>query len=348
MLEWVRLVDFKSHRDTTVELGRFTVLVGPNACGKTSVLDGLELLAAAARVPLIAAAGGSAEQVSQLIRQGAERFKLETEVAKQDFAVEVPLVAFRDPSRAVMQRRYAGRSTPFNIHSVLPLEGALLDALSVRVLRPSAAHMAAPSRTWSLPPTMASTGQGLASLLAHLKLSQEETFHAIVADFRRIIPRATGVRIDRDLANNQVQEVILVDFKDARGIRAEQVSSGTILVLGILTAVHADPKPRVLLLDDVEQGLHPRAQVELVTLLKRVMDERPELQIVATTHSPYFLDEIAPEDVRVMALDPDGVPRVARLSDHPDAQHALQALTTGEFFSAESEAWVLSLEPKHA
>jgi AAA15 family ATPase/GTPase len=44
MLTSVRLQNFKGHTDTTVNLGKLTVLVGPNASGKTSVLKALSLM----------------------------------------------------------------------------------------------------------------------------------------------------------------------------------------------------------------------------------------------------------------------------------------------------------------
>lgn len=43
MITSVRLQHFKGHRDTGIPLGRFTVLVGPNGSGKTSVLEALWL-----------------------------------------------------------------------------------------------------------------------------------------------------------------------------------------------------------------------------------------------------------------------------------------------------------------
>src|SRR5262245_2912707 len=43
MITSIRLQDFKGHRDTTVPLGRFTVLIWPNGSGKTSVLEALWL-----------------------------------------------------------------------------------------------------------------------------------------------------------------------------------------------------------------------------------------------------------------------------------------------------------------
>jgi predicted ATP-dependent endonuclease of OLD family len=43
--------DFKGHRDTELELGRFTLLVGDNASGKTSVLDALAMQCAIVEDP---------------------------------------------------------------------------------------------------------------------------------------------------------------------------------------------------------------------------------------------------------------------------------------------------------
>jgi energy-coupling factor transporter ATP-binding protein EcfA2 len=45
MIKEIRIQNFKCLLDTTVELGPFTVLIGPNDSGKTSFLDALLLLA---------------------------------------------------------------------------------------------------------------------------------------------------------------------------------------------------------------------------------------------------------------------------------------------------------------
>src|SRR5262245_4328020 len=44
MIRQVTFKNFKALRDLTVDLERFTVLVGPNSCGKTSVLQGIHYL----------------------------------------------------------------------------------------------------------------------------------------------------------------------------------------------------------------------------------------------------------------------------------------------------------------
>lgn len=345
MLKRVRLVNFKAHVDTTVELGRMTVLVGPNACGKTSVLDAIELVAASAQGPLLDYFDGDPEKAIQLIRQGAD--EMSVAVSNDDLLLGVGITREGAPGKVWMV--IAEEQDPLLVQgpfrsmtSPLGTPPATRDQVTARSLRASAAHLAQPSITKVLPPTLERSGYGLASLLANMKLSEDETYAQIVADLRQIIPSVRDVRIGRAVKNSQVFDEVLFDFEGARGVTAEMASSGTVLVLGILTVVHAEPKARIILLDDIEAGLHPRAQTELAQLLLRLLAAREDLQIVLTTHSPYLLDEISADDVRVMAVNARGVPRVARLSDHPDAKHNLQALTTGEFFSAESEDWVVA------
>jgi recombinational DNA repair ATPase RecF len=48
MLTEVCLRDFKNHVATTIKPGRMTCLVGPNGCGKTSVLEAIQFVSVTA------------------------------------------------------------------------------------------------------------------------------------------------------------------------------------------------------------------------------------------------------------------------------------------------------------
>lgn len=64
------------------------------------------------------------------------------------------------------------------------------------------------------------------------------------------------------------------------------------------------PKYGIVLIDEIETSLHPRAQRRLMRDLARVAREQ-ELQIILTTHSPYILDELPPE-ARIYLMDGAG------------------------------------------
>jgi hypothetical protein len=50
------------------------------------------------------------------------------------------------------------------------------------------------------------------------------------------------------------------------------------------------------------------------------------VQVVATTHSPYMLDELDPSEVQAFALRDDGTVASRRLSEHPEADKTRGAL----------------------
>ncbi len=133
---------------------------------------------------------------------------------------------------------------------------------------------------------------------------------------------------------------LVLDFKGAPDVPAPLASEGTLLVLGLLTALLTEPRPRLLLLDDIDKALHPRAQEELVKQLRKVLEIDPELQILATSHSPYLLDHFDPQEVLVTAIRPDGSTGCAPLSDHPDADRWKRTTRAGELWSFLGEDWI--------
>jgi hypothetical protein len=111
-----------------------------------------------------------------------------------------------------------------------------------------------------------------------------------------------------------------------------------------LAVLNAADCPRLLLIDDIDQSLHPRAQADLIQRLRQALDRHPELQIVATSHSPYLIDELRDDEVWVLNTRDDGTAVAACLADHPDGARFRGTLRTGEFLSAVGEDWVLGQE----
>src|SRR5262249_12265264 len=134
---------------------------------------------------------------------------------------------------------------------------------------------------------------------------------------------------------------VYFDFRGAPGVPAHLASEGTLITLALLTILHGPQRPGVLLLEDFDQSLHPRAQMELVRLVKRLLAAVDDLQIVVTTHSPYVLDELDPSEIHAFALREDGTVASRRLSEHPEAERMKGSLTTGQLWTLDPELdWV--------
>jgi predicted ATPase len=137
---------------------------------------------------------------------------------------------------------------------------------------------------------------------------------------------------------------LLFDTVGADSLLASQVSEGTLLVLGLLAALHASGRPSLVLLDDLERGLHPRAQKELISLLRGLLKTNSDLQILATTHSPYMLNSMEANEVRMTFLKDDGATVCAALASHPKFEKWKDEMAPGEMWSLFGEKWLVGKE----
>lgn len=355
MITSIRLQNFKGHRDTRVPLSRFSVLVGPNGSGKTSVLEALWLQSQLARRPAsnVLAGDWAAED---LLRRGAEGPIVLTSAGTQQgkewsAATEIMQESARLTWKDEAGPRATGWVRDYALKSDVPQVAAATGPAAFYKL--NAASIAVAAYSDQPGPEIERDGTNTAVALSAIKLGYDEAFEQIETEIRRLIPNVERVRIRQAqvqrpirISPTQMESVvgskIFFDFRGAPGVPAHAASEGTLITLALLTALHGPNRPSVLLLDDFDQSLHPQAQMELVRLIKSLLEQLPDVQIVATTHSPYVLDEMDPADVHAFALRDDGTVAVKRLSEHPDAEKMKGALSAGQLWSLDPEKnWVL-------
>jgi hypothetical protein len=74
------------------------------------------------------------------------------------------------------------------------------------------------------------------------------------------------------------------------------------------------------------------------------MERFPNLQILASAHSPYLLDQLQPEEIRLMAIGDDGYAVCGRLEDHPQFDKWKDEMAPGELWSLFGEKWLTAGE----
>lgn len=233
-------------------------------------------------------------------------------------------------------------------------ESAWLSTLYLRVYAEFAAE---PSYSDDEVPTLGYGGRNLPSVLAHLALTQPDVLAKIREALRRVVPQVTDLRMPRRKVEtlltlpslHQEQSEVMGNglelvIDGVGNVDASEVSEGTLRTLAILTAVHTAPPAAhmLVLVDDLDQALHPSAQAELVKLLRGLLEAEPRLQIIATTHSPYLLDAFEEDEVLVLQRDAHGHTQCRKLTDHPDWSEWKGRLHLGEFWSSTGEDWVVA------
>lgn len=372
MITDLRLQNFKAHRDTRLSLKQLTMFVGDNGSGKTSVLEAFRLPdllrpktthRAPGVVPLPHELHRKTEEpvLDELLRRGAARMTLSFEGATsgQRWTTAIEFIAPSPGSN--WQVRIEGRDAVEEFRESNALSafeygerGSSRRFLDLRgrvgLFRFRHDQVAASAYSDQPDASVEEDGALTAVVLAALKLADDEAFDRIEGAMRRIVPSVERLRIRSAKLMHPsnpspvVGSKLYFDFRGAKDVPGHHASQGTLVVLALLTVLYSPHRPKVILLDDFDHSLHPRAQMELVRMIKELLelDDFKETQIIATTHSPYVLDELAPENVIAFALRDDGSVASKLLSEHPDAAKMRGTLQTGQLWSLDAEHdWVL-------
>ncbi|MEI7867775.1 MAG: AAA family ATPase [Candidatus Methylumidiphilus sp.] len=375
MLENVILHNFKSHRNTDLKFdnSRLHALVGQNSSGKTSVLQALHSLSRLADSQFKHIFGyerspefiTTSEQnnVSVTVRgfwaYGENR---KDWLASYKFEKKIGNTWMPSASWKVDQDGGDGNRWNYSLsEAASPIPQALRYSVYLKLV---AANLVKAAYSEAVTPRVEFDGSGLAPTLDYIRNEAPEKFETLQKKLKRIVPgvkkvgvRRAMVKVNRQrlievdgksISYEESQEIagqeVVLDMNTGQRIPAHAISEGTILTLGLLTVLINPKQPNLVLLDDVEQGLHPKAQRELIAVFKEIIQANPNLQIIFSTHSPYIVDELEPSQVHVLSNKNTGFTTCKRLDEHPDVEWAKQTLTTGEFWSAEGEDWVVSGE----
>jgi energy-coupling factor transporter ATP-binding protein EcfA2 len=375
MITSVHFRNFKGIQRADVALERLTVIVGPNASGKTSILEGLHFLS---RLGTENPAQIFQDEQLRLLRHhriGTDEpmelsctdprgsIRLIFPIKEEERTLKSPLRLLQSATaqltRVEGKRGEAPSEHPNELadqakdwQPIVNIPVAAQVFRPAELLRLDASKMAAP--TLGMGKRIASDGAGLASALTYLALNQPDDFQTIQQRLKTVVPSVVRVRFDRignnlpqGFGNAQYKENIVFDFRGSSDISAHLASEGTILVLGLLTVLMGRDRPNLVLLDDLDRALHPKAQREVIGLIRTVLDQNPDLQIVATTHSPYLVDSLRPEEVRLTTIGEDGTFSCASLVEHPDFEKWKDEMAPGEMWSLFGEQWVGELKKAH-
>jgi hypothetical protein len=117
----------------------------------------------------------------------------------------------------------------------------------------------------------------------------------------------------------------------ANGLKAPSwvLSDGTLRMLALTLLAYTPSAARILLIEEPENGIHPRAVEAIVQSLQSVYDG----QVFVATHSPLVLSQVHDKDLLCFAKDLNGAVAVVRGNEHPRLAHWRAGLNLGDLFA---------------
>lgn len=354
-IESLRVKNFRALHDITLRnISPLTALLGPNGSGKSTVLDVFAFLSECFSVGLRKALdhrGGLAELRT---RDSPDSIFFEIACRESASAplLLYRLTLGEDRRRPIVEKEWlgcfqAGEKEPSVSLSFQDGRGVIAADDNPKLLRPETLdtpdllavsalgqlarhpHVAALRRfitgwhlshltadhTRGIPDAgaqerLSQTGDNLPNVIQYLREQHPERLDAILAALRQRVPKLQDVTADPTPDGR-----LLLQLKDApfdRPILAKFASDGTLKLLAYLTVLYDPNPPQFIGIEEPENQLHPRLLPELAEECRAAS---ARTQLMVTTHSPFFVNELLPQEVRVLYRDERGHTQARRVAD---------------------------------
>ena len=166
---------------------------------------------------------------------------------------------------------------------------------------------------------LSATGDNLPNVIQYLKEQHPQRLEEILKTLSGRIPRLEKVE-----ASIMQDGRLLLEIKDApfsHPILAKFASDGTLKLLAYLTVLYDPSPPQLVGIEEPENHLHPR-------LLPHIAEEcraaSANTQLMVTTHSPFFVDSLKPEELWVLYRDEKGFTQAKRTADMQGVQQFME------------------------
>ncbi len=159
-------------------------------------------------------------------------------------------------------------------------------------------------------------GDNLGNVVQFMEREQPDRFRGVLERIAASIPG-----IDRIDTEQSPDGRLLLRFND-RGFSdpfyAQQMSDGTLKVFAYLLMLEDLLPPPFICIEEPENGLyHKLLEVSATEFRNHATGRRDAPQIFVTTHQPYFVDALAPDETWVLEKESDGFSSIRRASDDP-------------------------------
>jgi hypothetical protein len=170
-------------------------------------------------------------------------------------------------------------------------------------------------------------GSNLPWAIERLSRINPERFSQWLAHVRTALPDIENIEtIERPEDRHRYLRIV---YRTGLAAPSWTVSDGTLRLLALTLVAYLDTPDRIYLIEEPENGIHPRAVETVYQALSSTYDS----QILCATHSPVMLSLAEPESVLCFARTDEGATDIVRGSEHPNLKTWKHGIDLGTLFA---------------
>lgn len=346
MVKEIKIQNYKSVQDLTLELGRINVLIGANGCGKSNILEAIAFGSAAAEDKLgnefLSARGIRVTEpiwmrsgflkefqhksinIQVLIDENMYTFHLKNE--NKPFT-EWKTLKNNDINRNKYEAEVylKGSNSEYNIEELTKLIQDFQIDHTLKFSRFPNFLIYAPENTFlrkfeeeSQIEPLGIRGEGLFKLLSVMSQETPEEFQEIIENLE-LIDWFDGFEIPKDLVFTERRIRIKDRFLEEGLQYFDQRSSneGFLFLMFYFALFISKYTPKFFAIDNIDASMNPKLCIELIKVLTKLA-KKHDKQVIFTTHNPAILDglNLNDDEVRLLVVsrNKDGHTKTKRIT----------------------------------
>jgi len=159
-------------------------------------------------------------------------------------------------------------------------------------------------------------GDNLGNVVQYMERDNKERFQRILDSIAGKIPG-----IEKIDTQQSPDKRLLLRFNNRGFVDpffAQEMSDGTLKVFAYLLLLEDPNPPPFICIEEPENGLYHKLLESLVTEFRAYATaKKHSSQVFITTHQPYLVDALKPEEVWILEKGDNGFSTIRRASDHP-------------------------------
>ena len=159
-------------------------------------------------------------------------------------------------------------------------------------------------------------GDNLGNVVQFMEREHEARFKNILENIAKKIPGIETIETDKTEDGRLLLKFNDKGFSDP--FYSQQMSDGTLKVFAYLLLLEDPTPPPFLCIEEPENGLYHKLLETLTEEFREhATGRKGGSQVFITTHQPYLVDALEPDEVWLLEKGEDGFSTVRRISDNP-------------------------------
>ena len=183
-------------------------------------------------------------------------------------------------------------------------------------------------------------GSNIAGVLAGMESEREKDVEDTLTRYVKPLPERDIDKVWAEKVGRYEKDAMLYcderwTEKNVTHLDARSMSDGTLRFIAIVTALLTLKEGSLLVIEEIDNGLHPSRSEELVKMLKELGTKRG-IDVLCTTHNPVLIDALGNEMIPFVSYvkrDESGASRIELVEELPNLAKLMAGHSLGDLMT---------------